>query len=1370
MNHRRATLLAIALLFAWHAPAQISIGPTGSGLRTFNTLPTVAEGWSTMSVGSIASTYNSAVNLDNHVSNTVTATNLNGALTGSATVNPPAVTSIARWNSVNFNLQTRPTGNDYLLLLARLRNNTGSNVVALTVSYAYGVDPAATPAEQIVGHRVFYSLTGMPGTWRLLPSLSGVAASGDLTAPIALNWANGGDFYLLWADDNADGTEGAYTIDNFQVTAVPATIPSFITQPQSQSVAPGGVVPFFAEVVGAFPLACQWRKDNNDISGATNLTFILAGAQLSDAANYSLTVSNIFGVAVSSNATLAVGCFEPVNITSPPQGKTLITGSTLNLSVGVGGTVPFTYQWLRNGLPLSGATNATYVRTNVLTSDSGLYVVTVSNCAGTITSAPVVVSVSDAPFVLLGLTNHFWKFDQSTADLGTAWRAPEYDDSTWPQGRGVLAREDQSILVPLTNTVLSLTNSSGTPIIGYYFRTQFLFTNDPGLITLLSSNYIDDGAVIYLNGVEAMRFNMPGAMTMISRETLAPAANPLNEGVPIVSNLPPHLLVQGTNTIAVEVHQNSGTSSDVVFGADVRVVFLPPTLVQITNQPADQTVFEGATVMLSAGVGGVAAHYQWFKDGTAILGANASVLVLPAVGDADAAGYFLVASNAINSATTRVAQVTVELDQTPPMLLAADWLDTTHLLASFSEALQPGSATNLEHYSITNTLGGTLTLFTVVLTNGTNVLLATAASSPSLNYVLTVAGIPDTSQSQNLLALSAVPVARWITLVTYDALWDYFDPFPPFDEPDPGPGWRELDYDLSAWGQGAGAFRFSLDESLGMSAPVNTALNQTPTHSTFFRRTFTTPTVSPGELRLRLRSEINDAAVFYLNGVELLRTNLPNGAITPATPAAVSAGSILVPNVREFSPPPLHPGTNLLAVELHQYVEADAQKYFAAELLARIESFLFGPLLVLRGPLDATVPENQPAIFRVSSVAAGAFQWQVNGGNVFGATNSTFTFPASLFLDGAQIRCAISQSGTTLLTTNATLHVIPDMARPQLFAAQASDNGTITLAFNEVLDPASATNAANYTVTNGLGQTLALSGISLIDGSNVVLHVSGLFPGHHGVIVSNVRDASVAGNIVWPGTSVLAGYTGQVIAIDSFWRYDAAGVNRGDANVWTAPDYDHGAWTGTGQGLFVADSGGFAPYPAPVLTSPPLTGTVSGTSLANWYFRTAFVTTSGGAGTLKLRPVLDDGAVFYLNGREIYRLGVAANINPTFGTLANRTVGDAIYEGPFTVLVTNLAAGTNVLSALACQTTVTSQDFAFGLEARLELAGQLLPVNEAAPALRFAESAGQIVFSWDGGGVLESAPTPAGPWNAVTGNSPHFVLPTNSAGFFRVRR
>ncbi len=437
-------------------------------------------------------------------------------------------------------------------------------------------------------------------------TLTGVTGQNTVSTNLSLgSWPANSNLYVIFTDDNGSGTpDTSVEIDNFAVTL---PFPGIITQPQNSSVSPGQSVTLSVEATGFQPLSYQWRKNSNNVPNQTNATFVINNAQASDAGFYSVIVSNPHGSVTSTSVTVSVNCAAPASFVTTPSDQALQPGGTISLTADTTGTSPVTYQWFKNGSPIANATNATFTQANAQPSDSGRYSVTIDNCAQLPTSAGAVVSISGAPYVIMDLTGQEWRYNQSGACLGAEWRSTTYNDSAWPLGRALLAVENNAALNPLIDTVLALNPGSGQ-IPTYYFRAQFVLTNDANTVTLLSSNYFDDGAVVYVNGVEAFRYNMsPGD---VACNALAVAANPAGEGTFIVSNIPPGLWIQGTNTVAVEVHQNSLNSSDIVFGMHLQVGFLPPTLLTITNQPQSLTVEETKSASFTLGLQGEPAYYQ----------------------------------------------------------------------------------------------------------------------------------------------------------------------------------------------------------------------------------------------------------------------------------------------------------------------------------------------------------------------------------------------------------------------------------------------------------------------------------------------------------------------------------------------------------------------------------------------------------------------------------------------------------------------------------------------------------------------------------------------------------------------------------------
>lgn len=1289
---RQKTILSMllagaALLGGIHqTAAQLSVGPTGLAPQTFDTLPP-ATSWSQRSTPGGGADILTTAEMDAQIQ-TNSASLITAQLVSSAG-DPPTATANGMWASAGRYILTRVTGNRFAVLMATLRNNTGSNLSSVRLSYDLTLRLPVT--EEIPGNSVYFSITGAAGTWQRLDTLSGLSTSGSLSTNIPLgSWAPSANLYVLFSDDNGSGTpDTSVEIDNFAVT-VP--FPGITNQPQSSSVAPNQPVTFSVGVVGYAPFFYQWRKNGNPIPNATNATFTISSAQPSDNGTYAVLVSNAFGTALSSNATLVVSCTTPASFVTTPANQSLASGATISLVSSATGSSPISYQWARNGAPIAGATNPTYTKLNATVADSGNYSITIDNCTQLPTTASAVVAITEAPFVLVGLTNQFWRYEQSGTDLGTAWTATNYNDSAWPLGRGMLGFENQAVVNPLTNTVLTLNPGTGQ-IPTYYFRTTFVLTNDPTLISIIASNYTDDGAVVYLNGQEVYRLNMAeGAVTY---NTLAPAASA--EGVFTVTNLPSSLLRPGVNQLAVEVHQVNLTSSDIVFGMALHVNNLTATLLTITNQPVSLVLDETRTAEFTLGVQGQPAYFQWYKNGTPIAGATLNPLSLTAITTNDTASYFGVASNSINSVTSSVVTLSVLTDTNGPSLVSADGtISNSLVVVSFNELVLPSTATNLGNYKITNTLGGTLTISKAVLQNGTNVLLTTSA--PRLinnNYILIVNNVRDTSPRTNaIIANSAIPISFLVSVISMDSVWRFYDPFPPFDPPNLGTTWKEFAYtETNFWGDGAAAF-YNGPDSGDVPVAVNTSLSQSDVLISYFRGPFNIQ-ASPGRLRLLLTYVVDDGAVFYLNGTELLRPNMPTNVINYQTPASSAVGNISRVGPVEISPLALRSGSNVLAVELHQVQNVDTDKAFAAQLDARVESFAVGPVIITGGPSDVTVFEGQPATFEVVQVGGLRFQWQSNTVPVLGATNSFFTIArVTSNMHGSQFRVVVSNATSFATSTNATLRVISDTNPPVLVSATIQNSTSALVTFSEFMDLTTAQMLPNYQVTNTAGGTATVTGAVLQNNTNVLLTFSAPLSGAYVIVVNNLKDASTAGNTIAPNSAVTLGFDLN-LPFTGAWKYLLVNTNPEIQTSFMGRAYDDSSWRGPSNALLYVET---AALPLPKNTELSLFADVSNTERINtFYFRQAFVSPIAVSNlTVRLRYIIDDGFVLHLNGVEIHRFNMPAG-TITAASQASAAVGDAVITGPIDVVI-NLLPGTNILAAEVHQSGAASSDVVFGLE------------------------------------------------------------------------
>jgi hypothetical protein len=181
------------------------------------------------------------------------------------------------------------------------------------------------------------------------------------------------------------------------VDFTPDLTPLITVQPVSMDILTNQSVSLSVGTESAFPLSFQWQfdgtnlVDNSTLSGSTNATLEIGSAALTNSGNYTVIVTNQYGAATSQVAILQVTTAPlPPAITNAVEYLTNFVANNQAFSVSPQGTPPFVYQWYFGTSPLaddgvtySGSTNATLYITNLQTSNSGSYYLTVSNAGPT---------------------------------------------------------------------------------------------------------------------------------------------------------------------------------------------------------------------------------------------------------------------------------------------------------------------------------------------------------------------------------------------------------------------------------------------------------------------------------------------------------------------------------------------------------------------------------------------------------------------------------------------------------------------------------------------------------------------------------------------------------------------------------------------------------------------------------------------------------------------------------------------------------------------------------------------------------------------------------------------------------------------------
>jgi len=292
-------------------------------------------------------------------------------------------------------------------LILHLNALGATNVTLAFKQREYSDDDNAMPV-QFTGSQnvdgVAFSVDG--NTWYQIVSLTGGNSLNAYQSRIVdLSALAASKNVVLSADtrikfqqyDNTPIPNDGFAFDDITVTNQ-SSPPLIITQPVSIFRCDGEQAVFSVSAIGAAPLTYRWKKntvdlnDGGNIAGATTATLTLSSVTPADAATYSVVVTNPNGPLASSDATLGITAAPSVALASTSELRCI--GQSITLAPTISGPPPFTYQWKKNGVDISGATNPTLTLSDLLSLDAGAYSLVVGNPCRTIESDPINLTVA----------------------------------------------------------------------------------------------------------------------------------------------------------------------------------------------------------------------------------------------------------------------------------------------------------------------------------------------------------------------------------------------------------------------------------------------------------------------------------------------------------------------------------------------------------------------------------------------------------------------------------------------------------------------------------------------------------------------------------------------------------------------------------------------------------------------------------------------------------------------------------------------------------------------------------------------------------------------------------------------------------------
>ncbi len=564
---------------------------------------------------------------------------------------------------------TAADAGSYTVVATNGAGSTTSSAAIVTVSapVAPTVTSISGPVTVMVGDSFSLSVSAY-GTgplsfqWRK----DGTAISGATNGYFSKSNVQTGDAGLYSV--LVSNAQGSATSGNVTVAISNARPPVINYHPPSFAVRVGAYM--YSISVGASgtgTLSYQWSKNGTPIAGAVSsyLNFYRYAAA-GDAGTYTVVVSSAQGSATSEPCVLTILPATVPVITQQLPSQTIRQGQAISLYAYAAGVPEPTFQWRKDGVNISGATSASFSKSNVASSDAGIYSFVATNSAGSATSggATVTVITPSAPRIIghpasasLLPGEYFYGLYvnvQSAVPYTIQWHR---DGIAVPGAVGsnyYISNAQPSIAGTYTAVV---TSTAGN------------VTSRDAVITVDSN--VARPVVTYVSGGAAVAGG-EGVSLSVSTSGSGESVQWFKDGVIIANatakNYSFNNFTPGSaGTYTLQVTNASGTFTSRPIVLELLDAGLAPL---ITMQPVSATVAAGITAGFSVTTEGERPlAYLWRKDGVNIAGAVSSSHYVSPVGAANTGAYSVVVTNRNGSATSSSATLAIAPVTTVPPII-----------------------------------------------------------------------------------------------------------------------------------------------------------------------------------------------------------------------------------------------------------------------------------------------------------------------------------------------------------------------------------------------------------------------------------------------------------------------------------------------------------------------------------------------------------------------------------------------------------------------------------------------------------------------------------------------------------------------------